>query len=185
MSRLGARVSPCLWTPRMLRHAPVDGFQRMAELRGRDRDDALRCRRPDEAAGLQPLREQTHALPVVPQNLDRSAATSAKDKELAAVRIALELLLHQERQAIEAPPHVGVARCQPHPDAGRKRDHGRRSFATSAATAADTVAASTAPVIRSRVPPASSISITPTGAGNPGTAVAPTKIGRASCRERV
>src|SRR5260370_37093037 len=98
MSRLVARLSRCLWTPRMLRHAPVDAFQQIAELRRRDRDDALRCRRPDEAAALQPLREQTHALPVVPQNLDQSAATSAKDKELAAVRIALELLLHRSEE---------------------------------------------------------------------------------------
>src|SRR5260370_35227465 len=97
MSRLVARLSRCLWTPRMLRHAPVDAFQQIAELRRRDRDDALRCRRPDEAAALQPLREQTHALPVVPQNLDQSPATSAHAKKLAAVRIPLDRRLNQPR----------------------------------------------------------------------------------------
>jgi hypothetical protein len=42
----------------------------------------------------------------------------------------------------------------------------RRSPATNDATAADSVAASTAPVIRSRAPLANSISITPDGAGS-------------------
>src|SRR5258706_7581363 len=120
----------------------------------------------EEGAASKPLGEQAHAWAVVPKNFDQPAAPAAKHEKLPAVRIALELLLHQERQAIEAPPHVGGARRQPHPDAGRKRDHDRRSFAISAATAADTAAASTAPVIRTRVPPASSISITPTGSGD-------------------
>src|SRR5262249_15915822 len=75
------------------------------------------------------------------------------------------------RRGTKPPPDGGRPRRQPHPDASGKGDHDRRSFAASAPTAADTVAASTAPVIRSRVPPASSISITPTGAGNPGVAV--------------
>src|SRR5882672_71209 len=173
MSRLVARLSRGLWTPRVLRHAPIDAFQQIAELRRRDRDGSCRRRGPDEAAAFQPLGEQAHALAVVPQNLDQPAAPATENEKLPAVRIALELLLHQERQAIEAPPHVGVARCQPHPDAGRKRDHDRRSFATRAAIAAVTVATSAAPVIRTRVPPASSISITPTGAGNSGAASAP------------
>src|SRR5215469_11433763 len=189
MSRLVARLSRGLWTPRVLRHTPVDAFQQIAELRRRDRDGARRCRGPDEAATLQPLGEQAQALAVVPQNLDQPAATAAKHKKLPAVRIALELLLHQERQAVEASPHVGMARRQPHPDAGRKRDHDRRSFAASAPTAADTVAASTAPVIRSRVPSASSISITPTGAGSPDAAVSAmirtgAKSGATLCRKQ-
>src|SRR5882672_3772630 len=170
MSRLVARLSRGLWTPRVLRHAPIDAFQQIAELRRRDRDGSCRRRGPDEAAAFQPLGEQAHALAVVPQNLDQPTAPSAKHEKLSAVRIALELLLHQERQAIKASPHVGVARRQPHPHAGRKRDHDRRPFATSTATAADTAAASTAPVIRTRVPPASSISVMPTGAGIPGAA---------------
>src|SRR5258706_6850206 len=167
MSRLVARLSRGLWTPRVLWHAPVDAFQQIAKLRRRDRDGARRRRGPDEAATLQPLGEQAQALAVVPQNLDQPTTPSAKHEKLSAVRIALELLLHQERQAVKAPPHVGMTRRQPHPDAGRKRDHDRRSFAISAPTAALTVTASTAPVIRSRVPSASSISIMPTGAGKP------------------
>src|SRR5215468_12000453 len=167
MSRLVARLSRGLWTPRVLRHAPVDAFQQIAELCRRDRDDTLRCRRPDEAATLQPLGEQAQALAVVPQDLDQPAAPTAKHEKLSTVWIALQLLLHQEAQAIKASPHVGMARRQPHPDASRKRDHDRRSFATRAATPAVTVAASTAPVILTRVASASSISITPAEAGNP------------------
>src|SRR5215831_520366 len=71
MSRLVARLSRGLWTPRVLRYAPVNAFQQIAELSRRDRDGVPRCRRPDEAATLQPLGVKAHALAVVPQNLDQ------------------------------------------------------------------------------------------------------------------
>src|SRR5258707_12668533 len=145
MSRLVARLSRCLWTPRVLRHAPINAFEQITELCRRDRDDARRCRGPDEAATLQPLGEQAHALAVVPQNLDQPTAPSAKHEKLSAVRIALELLLHQERQAVKVPPHAAMTRRQPHPDAARKRDHDRRPFAITPPTAGLTVTASTAP----------------------------------------
>src|SRR5260370_27285 len=96
MSRLVARVSRCLWTPRMLRHAPVHALHPIAQLPPPDPDHTLTSRRP------------------------RYSAHPA------------------------SPP------------------------------AADPVAPSPARGIAGGVPPASSISITPTGAGNPGPAVAPT-----------
>src|SRR5436190_11766771 len=95
----------------------------------------------------------------------RATAPATEHEQMPAVRIALELLLHQQRQAVEALAHVGVAGGEPYPHAGRKPDHRRRSPRTSAATAADTLAAS-APEIRSRVPVANSISITFGGADN-------------------
>src|SRR3954471_9762894 len=82
---------------------------------------------------------------------------------MAAVRIALERLLHQERQAIEALAHVGVTGRKPHPRAARDWDHRRRSLRASAVIAADTVAASIGPPMRSRAPVANSTSITPDG----------------------
>src|SRR5436190_9517973 len=80
---------------------------------------------------------------------------------MPAVRIALERLLYHQCQAIKALAHVGVAGRQPDPRAARDRDHRRRLPFASAFISADTVAASTAPVIRIRPPPANSISITP------------------------
>ena len=115
-----------LRSPRVLRHPPVDPFQQIAELRRRDRHRAIRRRRPDEAAALQPLREQAHALAVVPQHLDQAAAPAAEHEQMPAVRIAPERLLHQQRQAVKALAHVGVAGRQPHPHAARNRDHRRR-----------------------------------------------------------
>src|SRR6478735_8439592 len=87
---------------------------------------------------------------------------------MAGVRIALELLLHQHRQAVEALAHVGVARRKPHPRAARDCNH-HRGRLPSALTSAETVEASTGPVIRIRPPVANSISIVPavsaTGSG--------------------
>jgi hypothetical protein len=82
-------------------------------------------------------------------------------EQLPAMRIALQLLLHHQGQAIKAFAHVSVTGCQPHLDATRDRDHRCRLFFVSALISADTVEASTAPVIRIRPPAANSISITP------------------------
>ena len=48
------------------------------------------------------------ALPVVPQDLDQSAAAAAEHEQMAAVRIAPEQLLHLQRQAVKALAHVGM-----------------------------------------------------------------------------
>src|SRR5207244_12442185 len=76
-------------------------------------------------------------------------------------RIAPQRLLHQQGQAVEAFAHIRVAGRQPHPRAARDRDHRRRSLRASAVIAADTVAASIGPPMRSRAPVANSTSITP------------------------
>src|SRR4051794_1877668 len=80
---------------------------------------------------------------------------------MARVRVALERLLHQERQPVHALAHVGAAGGKPDPRPTRERDH----RLTRARSAAATTAGSGAPEIRTRSPPASSISISPEKAG--------------------
>jgi len=114
---------------------------------------------PSLASLLEPQQVQVvgpgtmaHALTVVPQHLDQRAAPAAEHKQMAIVRVALERLLHQQRQPVEALAHVGVAGRQPHPRPSRQRDHRRRPPLASVAIVVVSVAASTAPLIRSRDP---------------------------------
>src|SRR5262245_29022577 len=97
----------------------------------------------------------------MPQHLDQAAAPAAEYEQMPAVRITPQRLLHQQRQTIKALAHIRVAGRQPNPRAARDRDHRRPLPLASAFINADTVEASTAPVIRIRPPPANSISITP------------------------
>jgi hypothetical protein len=97
---------------------------------------------------------------------------------------------YQQRQAVEALAHVGVAGRQPHLHVTRKRDHQRLAFA-SAVTIASIVEASTGPVIRSRAPVANSTSIAVDGvAATSGTTATAENPGAArprphsSCRQR-
>src|SRR5882724_6725568 len=94
----------------------------------------------------------------MPDHLQQVAASAPEAEQMAAQRITLQHLLHQERKAGEALPHVGMARGKPHPHPGRQRDHRARP-PDNAATAAVNVAGSTAPVIRSCTPLAKAISI--------------------------
>src|SRR3954469_12629565 len=80
---------------------------------------------------------------------------------MPAMGITPQRPLNHERQAIEAPAHVGVAGRQPDPRPIRHRDHRRYLTFASAFISAVTVGAATAPVIRIRPPAANSISITP------------------------
>jgi hypothetical protein len=59
------------------------------------------------------LREQTQALPVVPEDLDQIASAATEDKQMARTRIALERLLRQQGEATKTFAHVGVAGGQP------------------------------------------------------------------------
>src|SRR5215470_9855385 len=163
------RSAGSLWSPRVLRHPPIDAFQQIAELRRRDRHHTIRWRRPEEAASFQPLGEQAHPLPIMPEHFDQSAAPAAEHEQMPIVRIAPERLLHQQCQAIKSFAHVGMAGCQPDPRAARDRNHRRRLPCASAFISADTVRASTGPVIRIRPPVANSISIEPAGSGTAGT----------------
>jgi hypothetical protein len=62
----------------------------------------VRRRRPEEAPPFQPLCEQAHPLPVMPEHLDQSAAPATEHEQMPTMRVAPERLLHLERQAIKA-----------------------------------------------------------------------------------
>src|SRR4029077_15653984 len=98
-------------------------------------------------------------------------APAAEHEQLAIVRIALERLLHHQRQPVKALAHVGVASRQPYLRPVRDRDRHRR-LPIRAAITAEIVAASTAPLIRSRAPVASSTSIRPQDGAIAGLAAA-------------
>src|SRR5450755_3666947 len=144
--------------------APVDAFEHVAELCRRYHHRAVRSLRPYEAATLQPLGVERHAVTVVPEYLDQLAALAAEHVEITAVRITLERFLNLQSQRVHAAAHVGMASSDPHPHPRSHRDHRRRPSA-STATAAVSAAASTAPVIRIRAPVANSISIAPRSTG--------------------
>src|SRR5262245_40757630 len=100
----------------------------------------------------------------MPQHLDQPAAPAAEHEQVPVVRIALEHLLHQHGQPVEALAHVRMAGRQPHTPAARDRDHRRDALFASVLITADTTPASTVPLMRSRVPPANSISTNPAAA---------------------
>ena len=91
------------------------------------------------------------------------AAPAAEDKQMPAMRIEPQDLLHLQRKAIEALAHVGVTGGEPNPRPRRERDHRRRRGAITAPIAADTAAGSTVPLILTLVPPRSAILIEPVG----------------------
>src|SRR4051812_15850081 len=102
----------------------------------------------------------------MPKDFNQIPSSAPKDKQMAAVRITPERLLHEQGQTIEALAHVRVPRREPHAHTGRNRDHRRPATIPSTAT---TVARSTGPAIRTR-PPAHSTSTTPPrlSSGGPG-----------------
>ena len=110
--------------PGFLRIAPIDSGQQITELGRGDRHRAVDRARPQEAAPFQPLREQAGSLAVMPDHLQQVASATTKAKQLSAQRIAPQYLLHLQRQACKALPHVSVASRQPYPHAARNRNHG-------------------------------------------------------------
>src|SRR3954469_9632203 len=122
----------------------------------------------------------------MPKDFNQIPSSAPKDKQMAAVRITPERLLHEQGQTIEALAHVRVPRREPHAHTGRNRDHRRPATIPSTAT---TVARSTGPAIRTH-PPAHSTSTTPprlssgghgvsTGAGS----TSGTKAGAGGCAQ--
>src|SRR5882672_2993371 len=105
----------------------------------------------------------------MPEHFDQSTAPATEHEQMSVMRVVPERLLHQERQTIKALAHVRMAGGQPDPRATRDRDHGRRLPFASAFISADTVRASTGPVIRIRPPAANSTSIVPPGSVTAGT----------------
>ena len=85
-------------------------------------------------------------------------APTTKHEKMPAMRVALERLLNQQRQALVALPHIRVAGRQPNPCTARERNHGRRS--RTSITRASTVASTPWSMI-TRCPRVSTISIRP------------------------
>ena len=127
-------------SPGILRRAPIDPRKEITKLGRTDRHDAVRRRRPKKTTTLEPLRKQTLPLTIVPEAFDEIAAPTTKNEKMPAMWIALERLLHQQRKALVALPHVGVAGRQPYARAAWQWDHGRcsRTSITRASAAAST-----------------------------------------------
>src|SRR5215470_12757541 len=111
--------------PRALRRAPVDAFDQHRELRRRKRYRAARLaqRGPDEVALLQSLGEETQPIAVPEQNFHRVCLSAAEGKQMTRERVLLEHCLHQDGQAVEALPHVGVTQRQMNLHARRNDQH--------------------------------------------------------------
>jgi len=94
----------------------------------------------------------------MPDHLQEIAAAAMKAEQLAAQRIAPRHLLHLQRQAGKALPHVGVTGRQPNPNPCRQRHHGSVS---SPRTIRSRPSTSTAQSTTTRRPFALTISIRP------------------------
>ena len=116
-----------------------------------------RRRGPQEAAALQALGVERQAESVVPEAFQKIAAATAKYEKVTSEGIAPEPLLDEQRQAVHAAAHVGVARGDPHPGGGGDRDHRRSSTSSTRASAS----ASTAPSTTTRRPRPTSITMRP------------------------
>src|SRR3954451_9530214 len=93
----------------------------------------------------------------MPKDFNQIAPPAPKDKQMAAMGIALERLLHEQGQAVEAFAHVRVTRREPHRHAARDRDHER----VRAAMTRPSPTPFTSLSMITRHPPTSTISITP------------------------
>src|SRR3954451_7697446 len=138
--------------PGFLRVSPVDAFQQIAHLPGRDRHRPVYRVRPDEPAPLQPFHEQTAALAVMPDHLHQVTSAAPEDEQLTAVWVLAEALLNLQGQAHPPLAHVRVPGGQPDPHARRNRDHGARLDVASVPSTAAAKAGSTAPSRRTRAP---------------------------------
>src|SRR3546814_11410630 len=69
--------------PGLLRVAPIDPGQKIAELRRRDRHHPIGRARPDEAPPLQPLGEEARPVAVMPDHFQEITATAAAEEQMA------------------------------------------------------------------------------------------------------
>src|SRR3982074_3793601 len=98
--------SPRRRAPDFRRIGPIGSGQQITELGRGDRHRAVDRARPQEAAPFQPLREQAGSLAVMPDHLQQVASATTKAKQPSAQRIAPQYLLHLQRTACQALPHV-------------------------------------------------------------------------------
>ena len=81
------------------------------------------------ASALEPLGEQARALTIMPDDLDEIAPASAEHEQMPRVRIVLQRLLNEKRQARKAAPHIGVTGREPDPNTSGNGDHTSSSSA--------------------------------------------------------
>src|ERR1700733_7258991 len=79
----------------------------------------------------------------MPQGFNQRSGATAEHEDVARKRITAKALLHQQRQAIRAFPHVGMAAGDPDPHTCRDRDHRRSRMTSTRASAAASTPAST------------------------------------------
>src|SRR3954470_3813586 len=94
---------------------PIDPVQHIAELSGRNAHHSIARRWPQEAALFKTLGIERHADAVVPKDLDQVTAGATEHVEIARVWIPAKRLLHLQRQAVHAAPHIGPPDRQPNP----------------------------------------------------------------------
>src|SRR5258708_4932154 len=114
---------------------------------------------PTKAPPRNPLGQPPHPLAAGPQPLDQPATLAAEHEQVPTVRVALQHLLHQQRQAVEATAHVRHTARQPYPRLRRQPDH--RPTAPSARNTRPSADSSPAPSTRTRTSPPSPLSIQP------------------------
>ncbi len=131
------RLSGALRPPGILGVPPVDTLQQAGQLRGGQRHCSLARRGPYEPALLEPLGVERHADPIVPDDLDQRACAAAEYEQIAAMRITLEPMLHQQREALHPLAHIRVAERDPHPRA--RWDH-HNPFSAAVTSAGDAAA---------------------------------------------
>ena len=108
-SRYPATSSCKFWPVGFLWEAPIYPFEHVAKLSGRYRHSAVLGSWPYEASAFEPLREQTRALPIVPDHFDQIAALATKHEQMPAMRIGFQRFLYLQREAWKtAPPLKGL-----------------------------------------------------------------------------
>ena len=119
----------------ILRVTPVDTLQKAGQLRGVS--DTVPSVAEGHTTLLEPLGLERQTDIVVPGDLDQRACAATEHEQIAAVRITLETLLHQQRQALHALANIHVAERDPR--LRSRRDH--RSPFSAAGTRAGGAAA--------------------------------------------
>src|SRR5262249_904575 len=101
------------------------------------------------------------------QELDAVTAFVAEDEDVSGQRIGLELLADLFGQTVEAAPQVHRLTAQPDAHRGWEAQHGSAP-SSSRASSCRSVAGAKPGVTRRRRPPASTISMLPTGTASSG-----------------
>src|SRR3984957_6421982 len=141
--------------------APIEAFEKRAQLRRRQTHHPVLYARPVELAVLQTLAQQAKARPIPEHELHPVGAFRAEAVDRAREWVGLQLLLHQSRQSVHALAEVHGLRRHQHPNRpGRDqqaaaheldRQIARKTASTSRASAPAGTRTVTAPITSSMV----------------------------------